>query len=56
MIALAGTKRRTYLEQTAAAIDVRLDATDLAELDRIAPRGVAAGERYPEAGMKSLNA
>lgn len=53
VIALAGTKRRTYLEQNAAAIDVRLDADDLAELERIAPRGAAAGERYPD--MSSVN-
>jgi len=33
---------------------VVLDAADLAALDRAFPRGVTAGTRYPEGGMKAV--
>lgn len=55
VVAIPGTKRRTYLEENVAAADIELTADDLAALDEIAPVGVAAGERYPEAGMKGVN-
>lgn len=53
---IPGTKRRAYLEENLLALDVRLSAADLARIDEIAPRGVAAGLRYPEAMMKRVNA
>jgi aryl-alcohol dehydrogenase-like predicted oxidoreductase len=52
--AIPGTKRRRYLEENLAALDVRLGADDLARIDEIAPRGAAAGTRYPEAAMGLL--
>ena len=55
VVAIPGTKRRTYLEENVAAADIELAADDLTALDEIAPVGVAAGERYPEAGMKGVN-
>lgn len=55
VIPIPGTKRRSTLEENLAALDVRLTGDELAEIDRIAPRGVAAGTRYPEASMKSLD-
>lgn len=54
VVAIPGTKRRTYLEENVAAADVELSADDLAALDEVAPVGVAAGERYPEAALKGL--
>jgi len=54
IVPIPGTKRRTYLEQNCTAADLRLDATDLAELAAIFPLGVTAGERYPEAAMRML--
>ncbi len=53
---IPGTKRRTYLEENLHALDVQLSAADLARINEIAPRGVAAGQRYPEAMMKRVNA
>lgn len=53
---IPGTKRMKYLEENAGALKVVLTANDLKEIDRIAPKGVAAGLRYPEAGMKFVNA
>ena len=55
IVAIPGTKRRTYLEENAAAVDLQLGTHQLAELDAIFPSGAAAGARYPEAMMKSLN-
>lgn len=55
VVAIPGTKRRTYLEENVAAADVELTSDDLAALDEVAPVGVAAGERYPEAGMAGVN-
>lgn len=55
VVAIPGTKRRTYLEENVAAADVELTADDLSALEAVAPVGVAAGERYPEAGMRGVN-
>lgn len=52
---IPGTKRIKYLEENIGALDVKLSADDLKEIDAIAPKNIAAGERYPEAMMKSLN-
>ncbi len=53
VVPIPGTKRRTYLEQNAAAVDVELTADDLARIDAELPE--AAGERYDPAGMSALN-
>jgi aryl-alcohol dehydrogenase-like predicted oxidoreductase len=53
LVPIPGTKRRTYLEQNAAAVDITLTEDDLARIDAELPE--AAGERYDEAGMRSVN-
>lgn len=53
---IPGTKRIKYLEENSGALDVSLSRADLDALDAIAPKGVAAGSRYTEAMMSSLNA
>ena len=55
IVPIPGTKHRKYLEENAAAIDVTLTPEDLRRIDEIAPKGVAAGPRYPEAAMKAVN-
>ncbi len=55
IIPIPGTKRRKYLEENVAALDVELTRDDLARIDAIAPRGVAAGERYAAGGMRAVN-
>jgi aryl-alcohol dehydrogenase-like predicted oxidoreductase len=55
IVPIFGTKRRGYLEENIAALEIELTPGDLEEIDAVAPRGVAAGERYPEAGMKTVN-
>jgi aryl-alcohol dehydrogenase-like predicted oxidoreductase len=49
VVPIPGTKRRTYLEQNAAAAEIRLSAEDIKRLDGAVPPGAAAGTRYPEA-------
>jgi aryl-alcohol dehydrogenase-like predicted oxidoreductase len=46
VVPIPGTKRRTYLEQNAAASDVELSEDELRELDEAFPPGIAAGQRY----------
>jgi aryl-alcohol dehydrogenase-like predicted oxidoreductase len=55
IVPIPGTKRRRYLEENVAALDVRLTPEELAEIDSLLPRGVAAGSRYPEPGMRAVN-
>jgi aryl-alcohol dehydrogenase-like predicted oxidoreductase len=55
IVPIPGTKRRKYLEENVAAIDVKLSADDLRRIEEIFPAGAAAGERYPEHMMKVVN-
>lgn len=55
IIPIPGTKRRTYLEENLAALDIELTQEELDRLDAIAPKGAAAGLRYPEEAMKVVN-
>jgi hypothetical protein len=50
-----GTKRRTLLEENAGAVQVNLTGSDLRRIEGVAPKGVAAGARYPEAGMRTID-
>jgi aryl-alcohol dehydrogenase-like predicted oxidoreductase len=55
IVPIPGTKRRRWLEENAASEQVTLTPTELAMIDSIAPKGVAAGERYPASVMSSVN-
>jgi aryl-alcohol dehydrogenase-like predicted oxidoreductase len=55
IVPIPGTKRRKYLEENAAALDVELTQKDLDDIDTVAPPGAAAGTRYPEAMMQFVN-
>jgi len=55
LIPIPGTKRRKYLEENVAALNVKLAADDLRRIDEVAPKGVAAGARYPEVMMAMVN-
>jgi aryl-alcohol dehydrogenase-like predicted oxidoreductase len=55
IIPIPGTKRRKYLEENVAALSVKLTADDLRRIDEVAPKGVAAGARYPEMMMSMVN-
>jgi aryl-alcohol dehydrogenase-like predicted oxidoreductase len=55
IVPIPGTKRRKYLEENLAALEIELTPDDLRRIDEVSPRGVAAGPRYPEAMMSSVN-
>ena len=55
IVPIPGTKHRRYLEENAGAVTVTITDAEMAQIDEIAPRGVAAGERYTEAGMRAVN-
>jgi aryl-alcohol dehydrogenase-like predicted oxidoreductase len=54
LVPIPGTKRRKYLEQNAAAVDIGLTAGELARLDAGIPKGATAGTRYPEQLLADL--
>jgi aryl-alcohol dehydrogenase-like predicted oxidoreductase len=53
IVPIPGTKRRSYLEENVAAARIELSSADLAAIDAVAPKGVAAGARYPD--MNTVN-
>jgi aryl-alcohol dehydrogenase-like predicted oxidoreductase len=53
IVPIPGTKRRSYLEENAAASEIELTPGDLARIDEAAPAGATAGERYPD--MSSID-
>jgi aryl-alcohol dehydrogenase-like predicted oxidoreductase len=55
IVPIPGTKRRSYLEENVASLAVTLDKSDLARIAEVMPPGAAAGPRYPEAMMASVN-
>jgi aryl-alcohol dehydrogenase-like predicted oxidoreductase len=55
VVPIPGTKRLRYLEENLAAAAIRLTPEDLRRLDEAAPKGSTAGERYPEAAMRSVD-
>ncbi|KKB65238.1 aldo/keto reductase [Robbsia andropogonis] len=55
IVPIPGTKRRTYLEENAAAMSITLSVDELQALDRALPPNVVSGARYSEARMKSID-
>jgi aryl-alcohol dehydrogenase-like predicted oxidoreductase len=48
VVPIPGTKRRSYLEENAGAVDVQLDEHDLQQLEDAFPAGAAVGDRYAD--------
>jgi len=55
VVPIPGTKRRTYLEENIASLQIVLNDEDMSEFNRIAPVGATSGARYPEQGMAAVN-
>ena len=55
LIPIPGSSRRTHLEENLAALEISLTAEELSRIDEAAPKGITAGDRYPEGGMKVVN-
>lgn len=56
LVPIPGTKRVKYLEQNAAATEIALSENELKQLNEVFPKDAAAGERYNEEMMKTVNA
>ena len=52
---IPGTKRVPFLEENVRATEVKLTPEDLKEIEDVFPKNAAAGLRYTEAGMKTVN-
>jgi len=55
VVPIPGTKRRRYLEENAAAAEIRLTPGEVAELEAAVPQNEIAGARYAEGGMKAID-
>jgi aryl-alcohol dehydrogenase-like predicted oxidoreductase len=55
IVPIPGTKHVRYLDENIGALDVKLSDEDLKRLDEILPPGAAAGQRYHERGMETVN-
>ena len=55
IVPIPGTKRRKYLDENVAALNVTVTGDDLGKLDEIMPRGAAAGSRNTEEAMQTVN-
>ncbi len=55
IVPIPGTKKSKYLLENAGAVNVKLTKEELQRIDAAAPKGSAAGERYEQNGMKTLN-
>lgn len=55
IVPIPGTKRIAYLEENIRATDINLTVEELALIEKISPKNIAAGERYSASLMKSLN-
>jgi aryl-alcohol dehydrogenase-like predicted oxidoreductase len=55
IVPLIGARRRDRLDEALAALEVRLNADEISEIERAVPPEAVAGERYPEQGMATLD-
>ena len=55
IVPIPGTKHVRYLDENIGALEVKLTGEDLKRLDEILPPGAAAGQRYHERGMETVN-
>jgi aryl-alcohol dehydrogenase-like predicted oxidoreductase len=53
IVPIPGTKHVRYLEENAGALEVRLSEDDMRRIDEVAPKGITAGDRYPD--MSTVN-
>jgi aryl-alcohol dehydrogenase-like predicted oxidoreductase len=53
IVPIPGSRSIDHLEENIAAADIELTSDDLARIDEVAPKGIAAGDRYPS--MAAVN-
>lgn len=54
VVPIPGTTKRKNLDENLRALEISLTPADLARIEELAPRGVAAGERYNQEMMKRV--
>jgi aryl-alcohol dehydrogenase-like predicted oxidoreductase len=54
IVPIPGTKRRTYLEENVAALDIPWTPADASRIEEAAPKGAFAGARYAEGAMRMV--
>jgi aryl-alcohol dehydrogenase-like predicted oxidoreductase len=55
IVPIPGTKQRRYLDENIGSLQIELSRSDMEEIEEVAPKGAAAGDRYHEAGMRTIN-
>jgi aryl-alcohol dehydrogenase-like predicted oxidoreductase len=55
VVPIPGTKRRKYLEENAAAAEIKLTADEVKELEAAIPASDIAGDRYSEGALKAID-
>jgi len=56
IIPIIETRSKERLEENLESLDISLSKEDLKKIDEVAPVGAAAGLRYPEVAMRTVNA
>ncbi|HWV98771.1 MAG TPA: aldo/keto reductase [Candidatus Acidoferrum sp.] len=56
IVPIPGTKRRRYLQENVAALQLEMTLADLEEISTALPASLAAGPRYPEQAMQAMQA
>jgi aryl-alcohol dehydrogenase-like predicted oxidoreductase len=55
IVPIPGTKQRRYLDENIESLEIEITPTELERIEEVAPKGAAAGDRYHEAGMRTIN-
>jgi aryl-alcohol dehydrogenase-like predicted oxidoreductase len=55
VVPIFGAKKRSRIEENLQAVDITLTPAELAEIDRVLPKGSTSGTRYPEQHMAAVN-
>jgi aryl-alcohol dehydrogenase-like predicted oxidoreductase len=55
IVPIPGTRHPERVEENVGALNIVLSENDLRRIDLAAPKGAAAGERYAEGGMQTIN-
>ncbi len=55
IVPIPGSKKRSRVEENAAAVEVELEPEEITRLEEVVPKGSAAGDRYPERGMQTVH-
>ena len=55
IVPIPGTTHRSHLDENLAALEIVLTSGELAQIEAVAPPGIAAGLRYPEATLVHVN-